>query len=298
MNKLSWRHHYVPEFYQKGFTSDKFHVLDKKTGTIQSKLKSPRSIFFEQNRNTCFSGNEETDILETKLFSYLDNRFSIIIQELRNTDINSQYSRETLEEYFVFINFMKLRNPIFDTLIENIFKNNNFNDLGYQIVNTENNLSIDEETIQKFHEDELFIKSHSGILCVLPFIKDNQLTSEIINNHSFFYHGKNHDLCLLSDNPVIFKADENSLKTFQEFIFPLSDTILSVYTKNKKNHFVNRQFLFQKDIALLHQAERFVCCKDEMYLKKCLKFYESLINKNYENEIIDNLFYHFQYKYD
>jgi hypothetical protein len=193
---------------------------------------------------------------------------------------------------------MKLRNPIFDTFIENVFENNNFNDLGYQIVNTENNSRIDDETKQKLLEDELFIRSQAGFLCVLPFIKDHQLTSEIINNHSFFYHGKNHDLCLLSDNPVIFKADENSLKTFQEFIFPLSDTILSIYTKNKKNHFVDKQFLIQKDVALLHQAEQYVCCKDEMYLKNCLKLYESLIKKNYENEIIDNLFYHFQYKYD
>src|SRR4051812_42328228 len=83
-DKASTRHHYVPAFYSKGFTNSAgfFYVYDKQTDEIGRKKRSPKSIFFEDDRNTIFF-DKETSILEDYFFKELDNRSKVAIERLR-----------------------------------------------------------------------------------------------------------------------------------------------------------------------------------------------------------------------
>ena len=69
MNQRSWRHHYIPKFYLKGFVSEKgtFKIFDIKKGKFvrDGKDFSPESYFFEKKGNTLANDKSETDFLES-----------------------------------------------------------------------------------------------------------------------------------------------------------------------------------------------------------------------------------------
>jgi len=56
MKKISWRHHYLPVFYLKGFTNEnkKFLIFDKEQNRFikNGKEFSPSSYFFKKDANT------------------------------------------------------------------------------------------------------------------------------------------------------------------------------------------------------------------------------------------------------
>ena len=91
----SWRHHYLPQFYIKGFCdeNEKITVYNKQYKKFEK--KSPKYIFFEANRNT-FSdalGNQG-DILE-KLYADLESKISPHLMDAIN-NTTGEMAVETL----------------------------------------------------------------------------------------------------------------------------------------------------------------------------------------------------------
>ena len=76
MKETSWRHHYIPQFYLKGFLNEngKFKIYNIIDEIFIQKGKdfSPKSYFFEKDANTVVIGNEKDDFLES-LYSQTDN---------------------------------------------------------------------------------------------------------------------------------------------------------------------------------------------------------------------------------
>lgn len=64
----SWRHHYLPQFYLKGFTNENgtFKIYDVTQGKFlkDGKEFSPASYFFEKNANTIQSDKVDSERLE------------------------------------------------------------------------------------------------------------------------------------------------------------------------------------------------------------------------------------------
>ena len=48
----SWRHHYLPQFYIKGFCDESGTITVYNKQYKKFEKKSPKYIFFEANRNT------------------------------------------------------------------------------------------------------------------------------------------------------------------------------------------------------------------------------------------------------
>ena len=80
---LSKRHHYIPEFFIKGFTGKdgKVSVYDLSEGEIKSGRKSPKQIFYEWNRNTFKIDGQPTDFVE-KLYQFGENKFAPVYYKL------------------------------------------------------------------------------------------------------------------------------------------------------------------------------------------------------------------------
>ncbi|MFR9505477.1 MAG: DUF4238 domain-containing protein [Rikenellaceae bacterium] len=110
----SWRHHYLPQFYIKGFCDEdkKITVYNKQYKKFEK--KSSKYIFFEKGRNTHrdATGNE-SDTLE-KIYAYLE---SSITPHLNNV-INSSTDKmaiETLRNLIFLAYLTKWRNPQYDS---------------------------------------------------------------------------------------------------------------------------------------------------------------------------------------
>lgn len=85
-NALSTRHHYIPKFLIKGFTNNDnlVFVYDKKKDKLYTKPRSPKSIFFENGRNTIvFPNKKKTSLLEDFFLQKLDNESSITIKKFQ-----------------------------------------------------------------------------------------------------------------------------------------------------------------------------------------------------------------------
>ena len=66
---LSHRHHYIPEFFIKGFInpSKQMWVYNKITDRISPKQYYPRSIFFKNGGNTISVNNKDIDIIQNPI---------------------------------------------------------------------------------------------------------------------------------------------------------------------------------------------------------------------------------------
>ena len=93
MNETSWRHHYIPEFYLDGFTSEKgkFKIYDVKAKRFKKNGQDywPRSHFFEKNGNSWMSENYISDKQEIK-YSIIENRVAEIFQKINNSNVQNK----------------------------------------------------------------------------------------------------------------------------------------------------------------------------------------------------------------
>ena len=90
---ISSRHHYLPVFYLKGFTDadGKFFVFNKEINAVDVRERSPKSVFFEKDRNTVMTGDESNDFLE-QIYSKLDSDLAPAFkrfQEKKNKEISA-----------------------------------------------------------------------------------------------------------------------------------------------------------------------------------------------------------------
>ncbi len=83
LKKLSSRHHYIPQFLISGFANSDglLYLYDKHKDKILKKPRPPKSIFFENDRNTLdLSNTTKTSIIEDFLYKEIDDKTSKVIK--------------------------------------------------------------------------------------------------------------------------------------------------------------------------------------------------------------------------
>lgn len=114
--KLSSDHHYIPQFYLRGFcrSDGTFDVYDKLHQTFKKSPQTPAKIFFEKNKNTIKYRDRKTDQIEF-FYSTLESSFSQLFKLINSDDnaitiLNSE-AISLLQKYLA-IQFWRL--PIVD----------------------------------------------------------------------------------------------------------------------------------------------------------------------------------------
>ncbi|MEO9003948.1 MAG: DUF4238 domain-containing protein [Ginsengibacter sp.] len=95
MQQISWRHHYIPEFYLKGFANEnnQFAIYSTRDNKFKQdgKLFSPESHFFKKQDNTIDDLKKSlTDLLE-KHYAELDSKFAPIFNKLNAKSCSHDY---------------------------------------------------------------------------------------------------------------------------------------------------------------------------------------------------------------
>lgn len=264
MKNKSWRHHYLPVFYLKGFTkeSNKFKIynVQEKRFIKNGKEFSPESYFFEKHGNTIQLNDSETDFLETEHYSHFDNNASRLFEKINSSNNHNRYNvnEDDMPVINHFVSLMYWRLPHRMEELKNFINNNDLNTLGIAL---KDNYRIKDKQIEyEFKNSELFLKSYKyfnslmdskrGLNCNTPYT--------IIESTDRFPY-------LCSDNPVIFEKT-NMPKVYEDdYLFPLSGNRLFIKTNRRENFPTYLRLMV--DTLIYKQAVKYVSCTDERYIE-------------------------------
>lgn len=295
MNNLSWRHHYIPQFYLKGFLNDegKFAIYDKRTDRIKTGEYSTKSHFFEENRNLVELNGVETDFLETNVYQHLDNTIDKLFNKIRSKNIDF-LTFENLFTLKMFISFLYWRIPKNDELLELTIDKFDFRELGFDLVPKESNDVIDIQQIkEQFKSEPAFRKIYSVIL---PFSPNNTFTIAPHEGEEKMWKAigdSGKGLNLTSDNPILTLRNDMFYGENQKLLFPVTSNKLLYYGRTEKSYSLPAEFYIHADLATMHLAERYVCGPSKEYLENILELYNVRRQFNKTDTIIPELFNYF-----
>ena len=290
-NKLSWRHHYIPQFYLKGFTNgnNEFAIYDKLKNKVKDNLYTPKTHFFEKNRNIIEINGQKNDHIETKIYQEIDNDISNLFKEINNKDADF-LTPNNLYALKMFISFLFWRIPKNDELMNQFIDKYDFEDLGFKIQHKTSKKGASDEIKKMFKNDPAMRKMYSFILPFKTFNigynKDDETRWKAISDNI------GDALRLTSDAPIIKLQNDRFYHKSQKIIFPVTSRKLLFYGETSKNKKLTPNFYIDADVAAIHNATRYVCGPNKDYLEKIVQLYNLRIEFNKLDEIIPDLFEH------
>lgn len=292
MNNISSRHHYIPQFYLKGFLNQKqtFAIYDKKTDRIKKGEYSTKSHFFEENRNIIESNGAVTDILETKVYKSIDDDAGLLFKEIEDKGLDFLTFKNLFPIKF-FISFLHWRIPSNDKLLEETIEKIEFNELVFMATSTEDGRPISMlEFKKRFKNDSAFRKL---VRIMLPFGENNTFTiSPHIGEEDMWkaIGYPNEGFYLTCDNPIITLRKDMFYGQGQKLLFPITSKKVIYYGETSRNTELPPNFNIQMDLAIMHVAERYVCGPNKKYLEDIKELYDIERRFDKTDEIIPKLF--------
>lgn len=283
MSKSS-RHHYIPQFFIKNFTDEDgfLYVYNKIENRISNKKQSPKSIFFETDRNTVDFSGHKLDNLES-LYSKLDNEISLAIKNVLST---KTITPEDLTSIALLACLLKWRVPKSDEAFNVIKDDLTQEDLAITITVKDKNTRVDKNALKHIENSDIFKETKRILLGILPFLNPSKLL--IIHNNSFI---QTNDFfpSVIGDCPVIEKENFD-INKIEDFILPLSSTDTFIYKQDCKKEIKSILFFIQRDLAIINSSEKYVGCKNKEHLEKIVKIYNQTVAENAVSNIHKHIF--------
>ncbi len=273
---ISQKHHYLPEFYLKGFTNEagQFSIYDYEQKRIKKNLFYPSTHFFD-NRNLVDVEGEITDVPE-KLYSAIDERHAPVIKKMQ---AQRDVLNPTIEEMLSlqeFVSSIFWRIPHNDAFYLEQYKSNPLFTRNLKIFKSDTG-EVDESMTEKIINSAAFIKSiKSAIPLVLMYY--NNINNKDLDNWQFCYNSKGD--YITTDNPILFKKEQPSDISDSEFIFPISKHHLLVRTYRKiKASVMPAPIMSVIQLLLFVQGNIYCCSSERPSLEAIIKEAPKLIFK-------------------
>lgn len=269
MQPKSSRHHYIPIFIIKGFTNSdgKVYVYNKEKDQIEKKIKAPKSIFYEFDRNSMTGPDGQAiSFIENDFYSKDDSFIAPFFKQVRTFDFNKhpfdKYSKQLLHQFLIRLFW---RVPRADELSRELIKKSN------------SNL---KETPKHFEDFEGFGKA---LLTTLPLktidLFEHLDESDFIKN-AHFYDSKTPQL-VLGDLPMLHNPFPMSMQDLVcgEFAFPMSSTRLFIYSSQQSNA-IKSDHCYYFNACIIHQSKKYVVSADKETLELSIKIWKELHKRN------------------
>lgn len=276
MKSVSWRHHYIPQFYLNGFTSNngKFKIYDVTSNKFiqNGKEFSPMSFFFERDANTLISSVDKDDHLEKK-YSQIEDRIAKIFQKINNSTVEENFNINdddiAILQYFVSVMYWRI--PVNYNEVKSIIQKKELKKLGLILKKTKEALISVEEMEKKIKEDENFFKI---MKYWFPNISYPELFKCETPLHIIPFSVGFPSIC--SDNPIISRDPEYFQVYKDDFIMPINNT--KVFMRGEKLRKFDGVVKIMIDTLIYKQAKKYVCCTDENYIHHLDTLYENHFN--------------------
>lgn len=268
-DKSSVKHHYLPQFYLKGFTdeSGKFAIYDYSTNRIKANLQTPSSHFFSLERNTIQFNNQKSDMIE-QLYSIIDSKHAKVINLIQETNSAISLKIEDASLLQEFISYLFWRLPVNDALYEEELKNNPIYKKTFKIIHKETGEEASDEKRAEIMESEAMVKA------VRAFVSSVSQSASIehINKGNWVMAHAHYGFRLCSDNPIIFKKTGVKNVFEDDFIFPISKHHILIRTLGDLNiEQAPPSFNYILDMMVYKQGTIYCCCSKREYLERIIK---------------------------
>lgn len=276
MSNSSWRHHYIPQFYLKGFTSKEgtFKIFDvnKDRFIKNGKSFSPESYFYDIDANSVITENEKSDFIENAYMRF-DNMASSILSKIgsSNSSENFKIIDSDIAMLQYFIGLMYWRIPTNQDSLRDKLEKRRFRELGLKIMK-DNEVIDDIDFEMEMNRNPNFVKFMRFLLPSYTYQEtfDCKTPMHIVAL-------KEGGPLVCSDNPIIC-MDPSTFNVYtSDFIFPLNGTRLFIRGESL-NEFDN-MIKIQIDMLIFKQAIKYVSCTDDRYLTDLDRHF----NKYYKN---------------
>ena len=279
----SWRHHYVPIFYLKGFTdaSSKLFIYDKKRGRPIRRSQSPRSFFFIKNRHTLLNlRGEYDDFIETSLYKSFDNITSNALNDLRSNPVNKfNDDLSFLSKIVILINGLIYRIPKYDS-----YHNRRIDDGDAEYLlpihdGEGNDVSYFFYQTNKANEQYRFAcRFYCSIRQSLPVPSEakNWTIYSLPDDYRSKYY------LLSGDSPILIN-DISLFKTTDDVIIaPLSQTHFVIRSRYSLNSNIDvLQLVHLLNMGIIINCIEYVCSPNQAFLNQYMAF-----SKGYTEEAI------------
>lgn len=290
MNR-SFKHHYVPVWYQKGFMIENqtaYHRLDLDPEVINIKptgepvkrkdleTKGPGKFFFEVDLYTTKYFGIDNDEIEKRLFGKIDAQGSLALSAL----VSKHWMKELHPHYINFFEYMdaqKIRTPKGLHWILSILKPSDYNDLLFKMqhirrIHCTMWVEATMEIVSAEDSDVKFIVSDTPVTtynsacdltskhCTFPY--DPGI--ELIGTRTIFPIDLDH--CVILTNLEYTKnpkeADRMKLRTNARFF---DDTIAN-YTDIHRGRKLNRESVLGINYILKNRANKYIAAANKEWL--------------------------------
>jgi hypothetical protein len=288
---VSKRHHYIPQFYLRGFTNENesYFVFDKEKEEIRETV--PQNSFFQNRRNTSIIGNEKSVLLED-MYSHFDNLTAPELRKIQELTLeNFKLEPVTLHRIKMFITQIYWRIPKNDVRLDKLIDKLSFSEIGFGLKDKEGKSVATKELEEELKNEDIFRKMYRFFIPLMSYQEKYKTTD--FENWRVYFRGNNYQLT--GDNPLIIENFKDFSSLNKELIFPLSSNKIFLHTKRPKPTNLPSKFMIDMDMMIIQQAKRFVCCSDRVYLNYLIEnLYSFSKNHDLENKMKENLFNNFR----
>jgi len=252
---ISHRHHFLPEFYLKGFTNETgfFAIYNVQKKRIKKGWHPPSSHFFKRDRNTIELNGLQVDIPE-KAYSILDNRMSEIFGKIQGCQGVPKLTVHEMIGLYYFLSNLFWRNPDndsrFEKTIDVVEARNTFSSLTRQLI----------PDFTEFHLTDKDLINFMRPLAGTQYLENSK--GQDFKEWRILYSPNGQFIC--SDRPLI-ALDRNDIFN-SPFVVPLTKYHLLIKS-SKPILTVPAKVIVAIQLALVQHAEEFCAGPDKELFK-------------------------------
>jgi len=274
-NTGSIKHHYIPQFYLKGFCRNdgKFEVYDKKYGKFNKAPQSPAIVFFEPRRNNIKYQGRTTDIIE-KLYSEIEANLAKLFQLIQSGASQDRILEPAgvhLLKTYIAIQFWRL--PRLDAFADSYLARLTIEQVAHHCTVT--NPPLPPEKIHALLKTDVGFRKfyRSFLLPHATFDLSGRIPDDMEWSILDVEVGSGWANHLCTDTPFIFDDPSSFMLFTAPFIFPLTNSRLLVGRRRTPTS-VSFEPIISTKISLLSyiQTDRYVVTADKSYLEKLMDF--------------------------
>ncbi len=283
-NDGSIKHHYIPEYYTKGWTDTEglLYVYDKRSNRFLGRRLSPAGLFYEREGNTVQPNGRRNTIAE-KAFTLVDTRYAPILERIRAEGASVMGMNEVSATMLTLAVNQHFRVPANDGL--------------YRQVYDQTGMVVGDEAGSRNAEKEAQLKAdetnRKASRAFLPFSLLMATLKEHLHEPLYLETailGKGYPLFVLSDNPVVYPVRlTRAAELVKSFMFPVD--CCKMYARHSTPA-TGKELLVSGgyNVLSIDQAIRWVCAPNETLLRAAVDYWLKVHNAGHLPALREALF--------
>jgi hypothetical protein len=274
------KHHYIPQFYLKYFTNcnGNYHVFDKEYNKFKNDPQSPRTSFFDYNRNRIKINNINTDLIE-KMYSNFENQFSKFINFItaHHYEIEVVENEDMIYMLKCYISMQFWRLPAHDVYVDEFIRNHNFKSSRNNLIDKNGNNFFDDAKIFELIRDDKNFRYYFRCF-IMPYLLFNIFENEkkIAEWRIYNTESDSNFSFLCSDMPIVFDKFDDFFMFKGKILFPITKNRILIITEKEYPEYFPASFWGNINLVLYEQSNRYLSVLNKDYLNELISLYNDM----------------------